>query len=293
MFDNVMLVDGNHLAYRAYYKFLNLRTLDGMKTGMLYGVPYILESLIRKFAPDKTIVVFDGGKSKFRLNLLPNYKERKKSLDFDSEDFHRQKKDVVDLVIALGITTYMLPHVEADDIITDLALHYKNLNQEIIIVSGDKDFNQLIGRQISIYNVNKKITIDKFNCKDITGLKALYWVDYLCLTGDDSDNIPGYPGIGPKRGIKFLEKFRSIRRFLNSNENFSNIDKEKLSKIYWLNRQLIDLRFFAKEHLGTIFPLNSIPKYDDEAFSRLCRYYQMNSLTKPQFINTFKNVKQI
>ena len=286
------IFDGNHLAYRAYYKFSNLKTLDGENTAIIYGMPYVAESLIRRLAPDKVVMVFDGGRSRYRKKLLPTYKERDQKLGFDKESFFKQKDIGRDILISLGVRVAYKRYWEADDIIAMIARRFWGDDWEIVIVSGDKDFNQLIKYNLSVYNVGKGILLHEFNLKEKVGYTPQQCVDYLCLTGDKSDNISGYPGIGEVRATKFLEQFGSINDFLNSNEKFSVIDKDKLKEIYQRNIELIDLKYYYRKHMihEEIPWINPDSRIDMDQVRKLCNKYEINTFLKPQFINTFKNL---
>ena len=300
MLKRLVILDGNHLAYRAYYKFMNLKTLDGVRTGVIFGMPYVAESLIRRLGPDKAVVVFDGGRSKFRKGLLPNYKEREKKLGFDAENFFWQKDEGRDLFMSLGLQVAYQRHEEADDIIYSITREYSLKEWNVIIVSGDKDFNQVIlpynqgiHGEVTVYNVGKGKEIGYTTLPKLLGYKAEQTVDYLCLTGDKSDNIPGYPGVGPKRALKFLEQYGSIRSYLKSGEQFGKIDRKKLRQVWRLNRKLIDLRYYyQKFNSGKSLPwLNEDKDIDMERLKRICFKYEINSFIKPQFLKTFKNLE--
>ena len=297
MMNRIVIFDGNHLAYRAYYKFGNLKTIDSVRTGVIYGMPYIAESLIRKLGPDKAVIVFDGGSHESRLKLLPDYKKRDKKLGFDAEDFFRQKDAGRDIFMALGLKVAWKRHFEADDIITQIARRYSRKGWEVVIISADKDFYQLIkplskDGAIMMYNVSKNKMVDDYSFRISHNHRTDQSVDYLCLTGDKSDNIPGYPGIGEKRGIDFLEKFGSIKDFLNSDEKFGKMDKEKLREIYRRNKKLIDLKYFYRTYMAkeSIPWLNPDAKLDMDKLTSTLSQYEIASFLKPQFINTFKNL---
>jgi len=290
--NKLLILDGNHLAYRAYYKFPNLKTLDGVNTSVVYGIPYIVESLVRRFTPDKAIITIDGGRSKFRTDLLPTYKEREQKLGFDKEDFYRQRSDALDFMSAVGITTVGQIGYEADDLITMLCRRYTDAGFEILIISGDKDFNQLINDNVSVFNTGKGILYNNDNLKKYVGYIPTQCVDYICLTGDKSDNIPGYPGIGEKRGLKFLEEFGWVELFLSSDKKFGNIDKGKLKEIYKRNRKLVDLKYFYRQFLfKSLIPTHGIViDFSEKTLLKLCKKFEMNSFLKPQFINTYKRL---
>jgi len=294
----LVLFDGNHLAYRAYYKFTGLRTLDGVKTSMIYGMPYIAESLIRRLSPDKVGVVFDGGRSSFRMELLPDYKKREKKLGFDAEDFHRQKDVGMDIFRALGLKVAIKKGHEADDIIAMITRRYSQDEWDVIIVSGDKDFNQLISQgekgiqgEIIVYNTSKGRQYTYNTLEKEVGYTPDQCVDFLSLWGDKSDNIDGYPGIGPVKALALLGQYHSVGEFLISGGKFGKVDNENLRGIWKRNKKLIDLKYFYRQFLRKEdIPWLTYTEFDLEGFKKICSIYETNSFLKPQFINTFKNL---
>ena len=278
---------------------MNLRTLDGVKTSVIYGMPYVAESLIRRLGPDEVVVVFDGGRSTFRMGLLPSYKDRDKKLGFDASDFHRMKDEGKKLFMALGLKVVHQKYMEADDLIAMIARRYSQKEWEVVIVSADKDFNQLIMPSVtglhgavSVFNVTKNKMLDDLNLKQLYGYSPEQTVDYLALTGDKSDRIDGYPGIGPTRATKMLEQYGSVKAFLKSGDKFGKVDNEKLREIWKRNKKLIDLKYFYRKFLmkGAIPYVNPNAEFDLKLLQSICGMYEINSFLKPQFINTFKNL---
>ena len=300
----LVIFDGNHLAYRAFYKFANLKTLDGVRTAVIYGMPYVAESLIRRLSPDEVVVVFDGGRSQFRLDLLPTYKQRDQKLGFDKADFYRQRDVGMELFQAMGLRIVQKRYFEADDLIAMVARRYANANWNVTIVSGDKDFNQLIQQscnylptlfgEISIYNTGKAKYYTYRNLEKELGYRPEQTVDYLSLLGDKSDKIPGYPGIGPVKASQLLKEYGSIQNFLKSDDKFGKVDKVELKKVWKLNRKLIDIKYFyrkflIKEEIPWVYPNYG---FDLDKLKILCGSYEINSFLKPQFIKTFKKLGQ-
>ena len=292
----VIVLDGNHLAYRALYKFANLKTLDGVKTSVIYGMPYVAESLIRRLDSDEVVVVFDGGRSKFRMDLLPSYKQRDKKLGFDVEDFYEQKDRGRDILMAFGLKIVLRKGFEADDLIYMIARKYSMMGYDVTIVSGDKDFNQLIlpnnpgfHGEVNIYNTSKGKYYTYDNLKELIGYTPEQTVDFLSLLGDKSDKIEGYPGIGPKKALDLLEKYGSVKNFLKSGDKYGKVDNEKLKEIWKLNKKLIDLKYFYRRFLrkDQIPYLNPNQKLDEKWLRSLCGQYEIGSFLKPQFLNTF------
>ena len=295
----VLVFDGNHLAHRAYYKFANLKTLDGSKTSIIYGLVYILESVIRRLGPDEVIVTFDGGHSNHRVALLPGYKQREKKLGFDYDDFIRQKETAKETVKCLGIKVAHKKGYEADDIITMIARRYSVMGWETIIVSGDKDFNQLLMPSnfsthgaINIFNTNKGKLIEPRTLTSFYPYTPNQCVDFLSLTGDDSDKIPGYRGLGEIKSLELINEFGGVRKFLKSDKQFGKVNKDLLKEVYNRNRQLIDLKWYYRKYLlrEEIPYENPKPLFDFLELKRICSLHEVNTFLKPQFIQTFKNL---
>jgi len=300
MFKRIAIFDGNHLAYRALYKFMNLKTLDGVKTSVIYGMPYVAESLIRRLGPDEVVVVFDGGRSSFRKELLPSYKDKPKKLGFDREDFYRQREEGKKIFMAFGLRVVHQWDMEADDLIAMIARRYSKLEWEAVIVSADKDFNQLLmplvtglHGAVNIFNVSKNKMYEDRTLKKEVGYTPSQCVDYLALTGDKSDNIDGYPGLGPKRTLALLEKYQSVDSFLKSGDSFGKVDKPKLREIWKRNKKLIDLKYFYRKFLihQAIPWVNPNAELNIDLLKHICGIYEINSFLKPQFLNTFKQLR--
>lgn len=288
---NILLIDGSHLAYRAYYKFMNLKTLDGVKTSIIYGIPFILESIIRKHNPTKVIMVHDGGRSKFRLSLLPDYKKRDKKLGFDAVDFYKQKDIATDVLIGLGVSVVGKIGFEADDLICMLTRRFTNKGESITIVSGDKDFNQLINEKVTVWNSNKNERYNLINLKYKVGYEPNQCVDYLCLLGDSSDNIPGYKGMGEKKTLEFLSAYGSIASYFETKSKYKSIDNDKLLGVYKINRKLIDLNYFYRKFLmkESIPWVNQAPSIDIKAVKTIAKKYEIGTFMKPDFLKTFSS----
>lgn len=285
-----MLVDGDNLLYRAFYKFGGLTSKDGTPSGCLFGFPYILRSLLTKVKPDQVICVFDGGRDKSRMEKLPGYKEREKKLGFDAQAFYNQKKWVMDLLPNLSCWVVWHEGMEADDLIHKVTRRYVKKDWEVVIISGDKDFHQLITDTVSVYQPNKEIFLTPKNLKHYTGYSPEECVDYLCLIGDKSDKIPGARGIGEKRARQFLDKYGSIRAYLNSgNKDYPQVTKD----VYNLNRYLIDLRYFYIKNRQF---MRGIPLTTSQVMvnlievAKVSRKFNINTFIKIDFIDGYKRI---
>ena len=217
--DRVLIIDGMNTFIRS---FAAIPTMDengnhiGGVTGFLKSVGYVT----RKFKPSRVYVIFDGkGGSKRRRDIYPDYKAGRKPLtrlnrtydmttEQDEQDLMRYELVIVaKALMKLPITTITLDHVEADDIMSYIAQHVVENGGESIIYSTDKDFLQLVGDGIKVWNpVRKKTYIPETVLEDYT-IHPNNFLLYRALTGDTSDNLPGIKGLGMKTLLKFMPGF--------------------------------------------------------------------------------------
>ena len=217
--DRVLIIDGMNTFIRS---FAAIPTMDengnhiGGVTGFLKSVGYVT----RKFKPSRVYVIFDGkGGSKRRRDIYPDYKLGRKPLtrlnrtydmttEKDEQDLMRYELVIVaKALMKLPITTITLDHVEADDIMSYVAQHVVENGGESIIYSTDKDFLQLVGDGIKVWNpVRKKTYIPEIVVEDYE-VHPNNFLLYRALTGDTSDNLPGIKGLGMKTLLKIVPEF--------------------------------------------------------------------------------------
>ena len=217
--DRVLIIDGMNTFIRS---FAAIPTMDengnhiGGVTGFLKSVGYVT----RKFKPSRVYVIFDGkGGSKRRRDIYPDYKLGRKPLtrlnrtydmttEKDEQDLMRYELVIVaKALMKLPITTITLDHVEADDIMSYVAQHVVENGGESIIYSTDKDFLQLVGDGIKVWNpVRKKTYIPEIVVEDYE-IHPNNFLLYRALTGDTSDNLPGIKGLGMKTLLKIVPEF--------------------------------------------------------------------------------------
>lgn len=224
--DKIVLIDGNSLAYRAFFALPQLTNDQGVFTNATYGFTMMLERIIADIKPTKMLVAFDAGKTTFRHSTYSEYKGgRAKTPSELSEQFPYIRK----LIDAYNIPQYELANYEADDIIGTLARQAEANGDEVIIISGDKDLTQLASEHITVQITRKGITdIDNYTpdfIKEKYGLAPHQIIDMKGLMGDKSDNIPGVPGIGEKTAIKLLKEYDSVENL------YAHIEEMKPSKM--------------------------------------------------------------
>ena len=222
--DRLLIVDGHAYAYRAFHAIRDLRSPDGRPTNAIYGFIKMLAKMRAVIAPTHLIVVWDGGLSAERLAALPEYKAQRPAMP---DDLNLQLDEMTAYLKAAGIASFCREGVEADDYIACLARRAADAGVAVVIASADKDFMQLVSQRVGLLNPNDKtemIWADQ-QVRAKTGVEPSQMVDWLSLTGDSVDNIPGVPGVGPKTAAELLNQFGSVRVLY---ERLAEVKSEKL-----------------------------------------------------------------
>ncbi|MBW3535591.1 MAG: DNA polymerase I, partial [Gemmatimonadetes bacterium] len=225
----LFLIDAYALIYRAFFAFIQrpLVNSKGENTSAPFGFTNFLIQIRDEFEPDYLAVVFDAGMSQ-REEIFPDYKAtREKMPDELSESLPRIRA----IVEAFGDRVVEVEGYEADDVIGTLARQAEAAGLESVVVSGDKDFYQLVRPGVHLMNPGRGGAtgveaewVDETNAPEKFGIPPERVIDYLALIGDSSDNVPGAPGIGPKTAVKLLETYGSLDGVL---ENVADISGKR------------------------------------------------------------------
>ncbi|WP_332629096.1 DNA polymerase I [Halalkalibacter flavus] len=243
----LVLIDGNSIAYRAFFALPLLNNDKGVYTNAVYGFTTMLLKIIEEEKPTHMLVAFDAGKTTFRHKTFDEYKGgRQKTPPELSEQFHL----VREMLDAFNISRYEVENYEADDIIGTLAKEASNKDFEVKVYSGDKDLLQLVSDKVTVVLTKKGITnveaYDEALIAEKYGISPKQIIDMKGLMGDSSDNIPGVPGVGEKTALKLLKEFGSVEKVLDSIDQISGKKmKEKLEE----NRE----QALMSKELATIF----------------------------------------
>ena len=203
---SLFLVDGSNLAFRAYHAIRSdMRAPDGTPTRALFGFANALLKLLDKHAPTHVAVVFDEGAS-FRNEIHPDYKGQRPDMP---DDLRAQWPEFRPFCEDLGIPAIAMEGYEADDIIGTLARRHAGEGLDVVIVSSDKDFAQLVGPHVRLYDAMRDRFYGPAEVEEKWGVPPERIVDLLSLMGDASDNVPGVPGVGPKKAAQFVRRFGS------------------------------------------------------------------------------------
>lgn len=244
----LILMDGNSIAFRAFYGLPLLTNQSGLHTNAIFGYARLLEKVIKEEQPDYFLVAFDAGKSTFRHKQYTEYKGgRQKTPPELGEQFAPIRK----LIDAYGIKRFEHEDYEADDIIGTWTKLADEEKFETIVITGDKDLTQLASEYTKVYITKKGVSdIEVYTPEHVAevydGLVPMQIIDLKGLMGDKSDNIPGVPGVGEKTAVKLLKEYSSVENVL---DNIENIGGKKLKENLTNNK---DIALMSKD-LATIY----------------------------------------
>ena len=246
MSGKLILIDGNSLAYRAFYALPDtMKTATGITTNAIYGFTNMILKLLDE-KPDYVAISFDRPEPTFRHI---EYKEYKATRQKTPPTLHEQIPYVKEVARALGIPIYELAGFEADDVIGTLARAAEKGGLSVTIVSGDLDPLQLVDKQIKVLTTRKGISdtilYGEKEVEERYGLRPDQLIDYKALKGDTSDNIPGVPKVGEKTAEELLAEFGTLE---NIYQNLDKIKKPALKENLKNNLHLAEL----SKKLGTI-----------------------------------------
>ncbi len=287
----VFLVDGYALIYRAFFAMLSrpLTTSRGENTSVAWGIANFLLRLIEQHRPDAVAWIHDSGTT-FRHEALPEYKATREKLGAElQQDFDRSIERVEQLLEAFRVPLVAVEGWEADDVIATLARRFAADGHDVVIVSGDKDFYQLIAPRVSLLNPGRggpaaveEQFVTQHNATERLGVPPERVVDFLALVGDSADNVPGVHGIGEKTAQKLITEFGDLDAILaRAGEVTMKRPREALEREAdraRLSRQLVTLRTDAP------FPARvddfAVREPDWPRVVELCRELEFTSLAR-------------
>ncbi|KHD35101.1 DNA polymerase I [Clostridium acetobutylicum] len=226
--ERLLVLDGNSLMNRAFYALPELTNAEGLHTNGIYGFMTMLIKMRDEIKPDYIVTTFDRKAPTFRHKEYEDYKAGRKKMPPElSEQFPVLKE----LLEKLAINIFEIDGFEADDLIGTLACFAKEKGIEVYIVTGDKDALQLADDNVKVVINKKGMTekeiYDKNRMIEEFGVTPVQFIDVKGLMGDNSDNIPGVPGIGPKTAFKLIQEYGSVENVL---DNIQNIKGKKIKE---------------------------------------------------------------
>ncbi len=201
------LVDGSSYLYRAFHGLPQLTNSAGEPTGAILGVANMLRRLLKENDPKHVAVVFDAPGKTFRHEIYDEYKATRPPMP---SDLRSQVEPILDFVRMMGFPLIQVEGVEADDVIGTLSKQAEEAGMGCVISTGDKDLAQLVTDKTTLVNTMTNTAMDSAGVEEKFGVKPEQVVDFLALTGDKSDNIPGVEKCGPKTAAKWLAQWPTL-----------------------------------------------------------------------------------
>jgi len=224
----IYLIDGSSYIHRAYHAIKNLSNSKGLPTNAIFGFAKMLLKLLDEKSPEYIGIAFDLKGPTFRHEICKGYKASRPTMP---EDMAVQIPYIKDIVTKLNICILEKEGYEADDLIGTVSTLSKKQGFHVVIVSGDKDFRQLVSDDIIIWDsMNDKIT-DYKKIRSEFEVEPEQIIDVMALSGDKIDDIPGIPGVGEKTGVKLIQQFRTMENlFKNTHKVEKALLRQKLEQ---------------------------------------------------------------
>lgn len=232
---DLYLIDGNSYVYRAFYAIKGLSNSKGFPTNAIYGFTTMLLKIIREKKPEAVAICFDSPGLTERHKMFRDYKAHRAETP---SELVQQLSDIRKVISAFRIKTFELAGYEADDIIGTIAKDAASKGAKVFIVTADKDMLQLVDENIKIYDPMKERILDESYVREKFGIGPERVTEFMALTGDASDNIPGIKGVGEKTARELLCSFDSIEDLL---EHPERIKREKLRAMVSENKEIVRL----------------------------------------------------
>ncbi len=237
------LIDGSAFLYRAFHAIRSLSTSKGHPTNATFGFARILLKLLKENTPEYAVILFDVKGPTFRHNMYDQYKANRPPMP---EELVVQIPDIKRMITALNIPIVEKQGFEADDLVGTYSKTAQRKGFEVVMVTGDKDFIQLITDKCTLWDPMKDTVKDIHTIKEEMGIAPEQFIDILGLAGDTADNIPGIPGVGPKTAIKLVNEFGSIEKI------YENLEQLKTKKKLYENLTNNKYNAFLSRELATI-----------------------------------------
>ncbi len=274
-----LLVDGFNIAYRCFFAIPELTRADGFPTNALHGWVKSLWKLSDLEKPDLALVFFDLGGAQDRLALHPEYKAQRAEMP---EALSKQIPPIKELTRAMGLGGIEVDGVESDDLLASEAVRLAAAGHDVLIVSADKDFAQIVGGRIAMLlpppTANPRLgwrRLDAAGVAEKFGVPPSQIADYLALVGDTSDNIPGIDGVGPKTASKWLAAHGSLQGII---DHAGELQPERFRALVGagIDRLRLNLRLVT---LNTALPPVPAEKREPDlgALYRILAEMEMNS----------------
>lgn len=296
MQNKFVVIDGNSLAFRAFYGLPPLYNSDKEPCNAIFGFFKMLINVIQKIEPKYMVVAFDKGKHTFRHNIYPEYKGTRSPMP---DDLRAQMQPIKDILKEMNIKVVEIPEIEADDIIGSVS---RKFDGDIILVSGDRDLFQLVNEKTTLWlnvkGISDILELDIPTLKEKYGVQPDQVVDMKAIMGDTSDNIPGVKGIGPKTALKLIDNYGTLDGIYDHINEIGGKTQQMLiehKELAYISKQLATIKTdvkldFEKEDCTFDFPFsktvyNIMSRYDFSTIIQKTTLFNLNEVVESQQVN--------
>ncbi|GJM16336.1 MAG: DNA polymerase [Thermodesulfobacteriota bacterium] len=221
------LIDGSSYIFRAYYAIRHLSNSKGIPTNAVYGFTSMLFKFLKDYEPTHLGIVFDSKGKTFRDDIYPLYKANRSA---PPEDLVPQFEKIFEMVNAFNIPQVQLEGFEADDLMGTISKNVEKEDANVVLVTGDKDFCQLVSDKVTLLDTMKNKITSIPEVKEKYGVSPDRVIDVFALAGDAVDNIPGVKGIGEKTAVSLISKFGSLDELFENLEDVTKRQKTLLEE---------------------------------------------------------------
>ena len=290
MQNKFVVIDGNSLAFRAFYGLPPLYNSDKEPCNAIFGFFKMLINVIQKIEPKYLVVAFDAGKHNFRHNIYADYKGTRGPTP---DDLRAQLQPIKDILKEMNIKVVEIPEIEADDIIGSIS---RKFDSDMILVSGDRDLFQLINERTTLWlnvkGISDIVELDIPSLKEKYGVHPSQVVDMKAIMGDTSDNIPGVKGIGPKTALKLIESYSTLDGIYDHIDEITGKTQQMLIEhkdLAYISKALATIKTdvlldFEKEDCEYDFPFNKnvyniMSRYDFRTIIQKTSLFNLNDIS--------------
>lgn len=278
------VVDGHALCYRAYFALQRnpLINSKGQNVSAIFGFFRMLLKLLQSQKPDYSIIAFDPPKKSFRFSIYPEYKAQRAKMP---DDLRSQIEEIKAILQEIGFTVVIMDDYEADDVLGSIAAQFSD-TYKVVLVTGDKDAYQLLTYpNVILYAGKKGITefeiIDAHAVIEKLGVTPQQIIDYMALTGDAVDNIPGVRGIGEKTAAKLLQQYQSLDAIYKHLHELTGKIKEQIEKqkdLAYLSRQLVTIK--TDINIPISIENAKTPNFHNDTARQIFKKLEMDSIVR-------------
>ena len=274
----IYLIDGSAYVYRAYHAIRELSNSKGFPTNAIFGFTQMLMKLLEDRKPEYVAMLFDAKGPTFRHGMYEEYKANRPPMP---DDLSVQVPYIKSVTRAFNISLIEMAGYEADDLIGTLAKEGERNGFQVVMVTGDKDFMQLVSAGIVLWDPMKDKTVDEDAIMEEYGVTPAQMVEVMGLAGDKADNVPGVPGIGPKTALSLVRAFGTVEDLYAGIDTITK-KKQRENLLKYKDQALLSRDLILIDTSAPVTFEPQVLKYDGPDNEKLSALYRELEFTRLQ-----------